>query len=45
MKIMIVTANKNETEAVLECKSFQHELEVPKDQHDVNYYNVGKWAA
>ena len=44
MKIMIVTANENETKAVLACKSFNHKVNKSNDQYDVNFYNVGKWA-
>lgn len=43
---LFVTANKNETDALLSCGDgfFSHESEQSKLDHDANFYNVGKFG-
>ena len=44
MNVMVVTANKNETEAVLSCTSFSYTVERSSDKNDPIFYNVGTWG-
>ena len=45
MNIMVVTANENETDAVLSCKSFSYTETRSPDENDPTFYNIGTWGA
>lgn len=42
--VLVVTANKIETEAVLNDKAFIHEEKTSNDPHDPMFYNVGSYG-
>lgn len=44
IKFLLVTANENETKAILKCQSFQYETTQSEDPQDTQYYNIGKFG-
>ena len=43
-QFLLITANENETKAILECESFQYETTQSPDPQDTQYYNIGKFG-
>lgn len=42
--LLIVTANENETKALLDDKDFRYKTERSNDPNDVNFYNIGTYG-
>lgn len=44
IQFLLITANENETKAILNCESFKHKRFQSKDPQDTQYYNIGKFG-